>query len=162
MIGIEVAVAGCVLVATVGIGLVAHELSHALILRLGNVEYEISYFPARSGGVVGALASYPWAVVEPSDAPTVSTRVLRIAALSPLALTVPAIALTSSGISPADDPFVAAFTIGVLACALPSPQDFSVAFYAHRHEHKSSENHGSDSDIEPPYSRDPGHGQRSR
>jgi len=32
----------------------------------------------------------------------------------------------------AETPVVAAAAIGWLACALPSPQDFSVAFYADR------------------------------
>ncbi len=165
MIGIEVVVAGCVLVATVGIGLIAHELSHAVVLRLGNVEYEMSYFPARSEGIIGALASYPWAVVEPTNAQNVSTRILRIAALSPLALTVPVLVLASSGIAPADNLLVAAFTIGLLACALPSPQDFSVAFYAHRHRPSPTSDsvRHSESDVGSAYSADASQsGRRSR
>lgn len=133
MIGLEVAGVGTALAVTIGLGLVAHEWTHALVLRLGDVEYDVSYFPARSGGVIGALASYPWAVVEPVAADADRTWVLRLAAVSPLALSSPVFALAASGVAPADDPIVAGIAIGVLACALPSPQDFSVAFYAHRH-----------------------------
>ncbi|SFS81099.1 hypothetical protein [Halostagnicola kamekurae] len=132
MIGLEVVGVGTALAVTIGLGLVAHEWTHALVLRLGNVEYDVSYFPARSGGVIGALASYPWAVVEPVAADADRTWVLRLAAVSPLALSSPVFVLAASGIVPADDPIVAGIAIGVLACALPSPQDFSVAFYAHR------------------------------
>lgn len=139
MIEHEVAVAGVVLVMTVGVGLVAHEWSHAIVLALGNVEYDVSYFPGRSDGVVGALASYPWAVVEPTDAPDVTTWVLRLAAVSPLILSSPILVLAASGIDPSHHPPVAAFAIGLLACALPSPQDFSVAFYAHRRHNCSAE-----------------------
>lgn len=155
MIEHEVAVAGVVLVVTVGVGLIAHEWSHAIVLRLGNVEYDVSYFPEHSDGVVGALASYPWAVVEPTDAPDVTTWVLRLAALAPLALSSPVLVLAMSGIVPDDSPLVAAFAIGSLACALPSPQDFSVAFYAHRQRRNcSSESHSlTGGDDESAYSR---------
>ncbi|KDE58862.1 hypothetical protein EL22_01720 [Halostagnicola sp. A56] len=133
MIGLEVVGVATALVVTIGLGLVAHEWTHALVLWLGDVEYDVSYFPARSGGVIGALASYPWAVVEPVAADADRTWVLRLAAVSPLALSSPVFVLAASGVAPADDPIVAGIAIGVLACALPSPQDFSVAFYAHRH-----------------------------
>ncbi|WP_137291729.1 hypothetical protein [Natronorubrum halophilum] len=132
MIGPTVVVAGCALVLAVAIGLVAHECAHALVLRLARVEYTITYFPGRSDGVLGLLASCPWAAVHPHRVDRESTTILRIAALAPVLLAAPAFALGIGGIVTAESPIVTAVVIGWLACAVPSPQDFSVAFYAHR------------------------------
>lgn len=58
---------------------------------------------------------------------------LRVAALSPLALAVP---LGAVAVGAVPDPFAGGHLlarlglVGWLACALPSPSDFSVAFHA--------------------------------
>ncbi|WP_247000787.1 hypothetical protein [Halosolutus gelatinilyticus] len=132
MIGMDVVVAGCVLAVAVVAGLVAHEWSHALLLRLAGVEHTIVYFPRRSDGFVGLLASCPWAVVRPHPTGREPPWVLRVTALAPLLLTVPVLGLGVGGYLTTAQPVLTAAAIGWLACAIPSPQDFSVVFYAHR------------------------------
>ena len=132
MIGTNVAVAGCALALAVAVGLVAHEWTHALVLRLARIEYTVTYFPGRTDGVVGRLASCPWAVVRPQPTGREPSIYLRSAALAPLLLAAPVLALGLGGVVSADSSIVTAFAIGWLACCIPSPQDFSVAFYAHR------------------------------
>ncbi|WP_265111737.1 hypothetical protein [Halosolutus halophilus] len=132
MIGTDVAVAGCVLAAGVVAGLVAHEWSHALVLRLTGVDYDITYVPGRVNGVVGLLASCPWAVVHPRPAGSEPAWPFRFAALAPFLLAVPVLGLGFGGYLTTETPIVAAGAIGWLACAIPSPQDFAVVFHAHR------------------------------
>ena len=133
MIGPDALVVAPTLALAVAAGLVAHEWSHALALRLAGVEYVVEYFPDRSDGLVGVLASCPWAVVRPRPTGREAPWTLRVAALMPLLLTLPLLALGAIGSLPSSDHLVAtAAIIGWLACAVPSPQDFSVAFYAHR------------------------------
>lgn len=132
MMGVDVVLAGLALALTVLAGLVAHEWSHALVLRATRIEYTIAYFPDRTAGLGGLLASCPWAVVRPRPTGRESPWALRFAALAPLSLAVPVFALGLSGVVPADTPIGTAIALGWLACAIPSPQDFSVAFYAHR------------------------------
>lgn len=124
------------LLATVGLGLVAHELSHAVVLHFFGVPYDIRWFPGRNAashfaaGVVGT-----WATVTPRVSRGVSVWGLRLSAVAPLVLALP-FALVLAGAVP--DPLnsgnglVAAVTVAWLACALPSPQDFSVFWYAGR------------------------------
>ncbi|MDS0477768.1 hypothetical protein [Natrinema sp. 1APR25-10V2] len=132
MIGTNVAVAGCALVLAVAVGLVAHEWAHAAVLRLARVEYTVSYFPGRSEGVVSLLTSRPWAAVHPRPSGREPAWALRLAALAPALLAIPVFWLAAAGYVTAETPVVAAAAIGWLACALPSPQDFSVAFHARR------------------------------
>lgn len=132
MIGTDLAIAGAVLALTVVVGLVAHECAHAAVLRLAGIDHSITYFPGRTDGLAGFLASCPWAVVRPHPTGRQSATVLRIAALSPLLLAAPVLALGITDHLPVGSPVVTAVTIGWLACSVPSPQDFSVAFYAHR------------------------------
>ncbi|SDK71311.1 hypothetical protein [Natronorubrum texcoconense] len=131
MIETEVAVAGGALVLAVATGLVAHEWLHALTLRLARIDYTVTYFPDRTDGVVGLLASCPWAAVRPHPTGREPAWQLRAAALSPFLLAAPVFALGIRGV-PVESPVVTAIGIGWLACSIPSPQDFSVAFYAHR------------------------------
>ncbi|WP_436343781.1 hypothetical protein [Natronorubrum sp. FCH18a] len=131
MIETDVAVAGGALVLAVATGLVVHEWLHALTLRLARIDYTVTYFPDRTDGVVGLLASCPWAVVRPDPTGREPTWHLRVAALSPFLLAAPVFALGMRGV-PVDSPILTAVGIGWLACSIPSPQDFSVAFYAHR------------------------------
>ncbi|THE66272.1 hypothetical protein D8Y22_03080 [Salinadaptatus halalkaliphilus] len=132
MIGMDVVVAGCGLVLAVAVGLVAHEWSHAVVLRLAGIEYTISFAPGHAGGVGGLLASYPWAVVRPYPTGEESPWVLRVGALAPFVLAVPVWWGIGVGVVTTDAPLTMAIAIGWLACSIPSPQDFSVAFYADR------------------------------
>lgn len=131
MIGTDLLVAGPVLLLAVVVGLVAHESAHAAALRLFGIEHTVTYFPGRTDGVA-LLASCPWAVVEPQPTGRESTHSLRVAALAPALLAVPVFALGAGGLLPAGSPVATAFAVGWLACSIPSPQDFSVVFYAHR------------------------------
>ncbi|WP_049926963.1 hypothetical protein [Halopiger goleimassiliensis] len=132
MIDANLAVAGCGLALAVAIGLLVHEGTHALVLRLARIEYGVSLFPGRSKGVLGLLASCPWAAVHPRPAGEVPPWKLRLAALAPLAMGLPVLVFVGSGTVSLETPLGTAVTIGWLGCAIPSPQDFSVAFYAHR------------------------------
>ncbi|SEP90108.1 hypothetical protein [Natrinema salaciae] len=132
MIGANVVVAGCALALAVAIGLVAHEWTHAAVLRLARVEYSVSYFPGRSDGLVALLTTRPWAAVYPRPTGREPPWTLRVAALAPALLALPVFGLAAAGYVTTETPVVAAAAIGWLACALPSPQDFSVAFHAHR------------------------------
>jgi len=124
--------AGCALALAVAVGLVAHEWAHATVLRLAHVEYSITYGPGRSDGIVALVTTHPWAVVVPQPTGDEPAWFLRLAALAPAALAAPVFGLGLAGYVTVDTPVVAAAAIGWLACALPSPQDFSVAFYADR------------------------------
>ncbi len=133
VIEFDVIAAGVVLAVAVAVGLVVHEYAHAAVLRLASIDYSLEYSPDRTDGVVTALASGRWAVVRPRPTGEESPWVLRIAALMPLSLALPVFALGLGGYLPGPDGLVVtAAAIGWLACAVPSPQDFSVAFYAHR------------------------------
>lgn len=139
MIGSTVVVAGCALALAVAIGLVAHEWAHATVLRLARVEYSVSYLPGRPDGLVALVTTRPWAAVYPRPTGTEPPWALRLAALAPALLAIPAFGLAFAGYVTSDTPIVAAATIGWLACALPSPQDFSVAFHAHELLERSRE-----------------------
>jgi len=134
MTPIELVVAGLTLAGSVAAGTVAHELSHALSLGLFGHGYEVRFHPARTGAdgrLSGALAT-----VVPDQPDTADgTAALRLSALMPLTLAAP-LTLVPLGVVP--DPFATGnlaaqlALVGWLACALPSPQDFSVAWYAER------------------------------
>ena len=123
--------------STVAIGIVIHELSHAAVLHSLGVPYDIEWFPdhrTTSYFATGVFGS--WASVTPGQLPaSVPAWGLRLSAMAPLALLLPFV-LVIVGTVP--DPlesqslWMTAVTIGWLACALPSPQDFSVLFYADR------------------------------
>ena len=133
MFGTDVLLALPVLAASVVVGLIVHEYAHAFALRLAGVEYAVEYFPERGDSVVTTLASCRWAHVSPQPTGEESPWVFRVAALMPLALAVPVFALGAGGTLPIGEHlFVTAVVIGWLACSIPSPQDFSVAFYAHQ------------------------------
>lgn len=131
MFELEVVIAGCGLVLAVAVGLVAHEWTHALVLALARVEYTVSFAPGRTGGIVAALTSCPWAVVRPQPTGQEPPWIFRLAALAPLLLAVPVLVGIDTGAVTRESPITTAVAIGWLACAIPSPQDFSVAFYAH-------------------------------
>lgn len=129
--------AAVVLLATIGVGIVAHELSHAAVLHAIGIPYEIRWFPGRNAdGHFGIGVFQSWATVTPRRIPRESpVWGLRLSAIAPLVLASP-FALVLVGVVP--DPlevsnvFVAAITVAWFGCALPSPQDFSVFWHAER------------------------------
>lgn len=117
----------------VSAGLLAHEWAHAAALHLSGVPYRVQLLPNRDGHPIRWLARTPWAVVHPAPDAATPALALQLGALAPLTLAIPPFALAAVGHAPAaSQPLTMAFTLGWLACAIPSPQDFSVAFYAHR------------------------------
>ena len=132
MTPIEIAAAVATLALAVSAGLVAHELAHALALRAARVPHRIEWFPGADTGVLGAGLRGRWAAVRPRPSADTPAWVLRCSAMMPLALAAP-FALVPLGV--VADPFateglVRFAAVGWLACALPSPQDFSVLWYA--------------------------------
>lgn len=126
--------AGIVLLVTTAVGLIAHELAHALLLYSFGVPFEIRWFPReeRSTQSAGRLSG-TWASVTPREIPpTVPTWRIQMAALAPLALALPLVLVaTTSPLSlSTNNPYAAAVIVAWLACSLPSPQDFSVFWYA--------------------------------
>lgn len=133
---VALAGAGVVLVLTVGVGIVAHELSHAAVLSLLGVQYDIQFGPERAGtgqfaGIFGTRA----AVTPREVSPDGSAWAMRLSSVAPLVLAVPFVAV-ATGTAPdplqADSLLLSAWTVGWLACAIPSPQDFSVFWHAER------------------------------
>lgn len=129
----EPVVGAFVLAAAVGFGTVAHELLHAGCLRAAGVPCEIRRGGTEGGGLGGALVG-ALASVHPTRIPEgLAAWQLRVAALSPLALAVPLLAI-GAGLVP--DPFAGEnllaqlALIGWLACALPSPRDFGLFWHA--------------------------------
>jgi len=136
MTPIELAGCAVVLVAAVSLGLLAHELAHALALRAAGVPYELTLFPGDGRGRLRSAVAGQWATVRPRvPAAGAAPWTLRLSAMMPLALLAP-LALVPAGV--VTDPFAAghpvaqAAVLGWLACALPSPADFSVLFHAER------------------------------
>lgn len=137
MTPVEILGAGVALVVAVGAGTIAHELSHALTLRAFDVPYELQWLPdSEQTGPLATSIAGGLATVRPHSVPTdLSPWKLRIAALMPLVLAAP-LALVVLGLVP--DPFqtgnvyLSGAAVGWLACALPSPRDFSLVWYAQR------------------------------
>ena len=129
--------AGMVLLLTVCVGIVAHELSHAAVLYLLGIKCDIAIGPRQvETGQFSANVSGAWAAVTPRQiSPGTSPWAMRLSSIAPLLLAVPFVTI-GAGIAPdpfqAGNPFLVAATIGWLACAIPSPQDFSVFWHAKR------------------------------
>lgn len=127
--------AGMVLLLTVGVGIIAHELSHAAVLYLLGIQCDIAIGPDWIGaGQLGPSSSGTWATVTPREISTeTSAWAMRLSSVAPLILVVPFVAVVA-GLVPdplqADSLLLTAWTVGWLACALPSPQDFSVFWHA--------------------------------
>lgn len=131
----DVLLAGGALLLTLGAGIVAHELSHALALRALDVPFDVAWRPdPEPPGSMRASALGRWARVTPRTLPPgLSPWGLRLAALAPLVLATP-MALVLLGVLPdptetGNLPLVAA-TVAWFGCALPSPQDFSLVWHA--------------------------------
>ena len=132
MTPIEISATVAVLALAVSIGLVTHELAHAAVLRAAGVPHDIHWFPGRKGSVFRAGLRGKWAAVEPHPVGETPPWTVRISAIMPLVMVVPLV-LVPAGV--VVDPFatesVARFAVlGWMACALPSPKDFSVLWYA--------------------------------
>lgn len=130
----ELLVAAVVLLLTVGVGTVVHELMHATVLRASGVDFEFRWFHGSrvrqlGGGLFGTWASVELTAIPPSLSPWR----LRAASLAPLLLTAPLMSIPLGVVS---DPFadsnliLQVIVIGWFGCALPSPQDFSLVFHA--------------------------------
>ncbi|QPV62532.1 hypothetical protein I7X12_17640 [Halosimplex litoreum] len=132
MTPIEIAAAVTVLALAVSAGLVAHELAHAAALGAAGVPYRIDWFPGEDTGVLGAGLRGRWAAVKPRPTAETPVWVLRCSAMMPLALAVPFAAVPLGVVADpfATDGLVRFAAVGWMACALPSPQDFSVLWYA--------------------------------
>ena len=128
---------GAVLLVAVIAGTVVHELSHAAALRAFSVPHVVEFLPRRAEvGTLRASITGEWARVVPCDLSSdLSPWALRVAALMPLLLATP-LALVPLGVLPdpfgSDNPYLIAATLGWTACALPSPQDFSLVWHAER------------------------------
>jgi hypothetical protein len=129
--------AGAVLLVTAAVGIVVHELSHAIALRAAGVSFRLEFMPRRtdSTGLLPFLQG-PLARVRPTRLPEdLSPWHVRIAALMPLCLVVP-LAFVFTGVLPdpfaTGNPVLKAVTIAWLGCALPSPRDFSLLWYPKR------------------------------
>lgn len=129
--------AALVLCVAVAVGVVAHELLHAAVLHLLGIRYDLTVGVGRVGignadaDTSGALGR----VVPPETAPDGAAWKMRLSSIAPLALAVPVLAVGAGVVPaplPADDPLLTAWAVGWLACAIPSPQDFSVFWYAER------------------------------
>lgn len=132
---VELPLAVCSLLLSVAVGLAVHELAHAAVLRASGVPCDLEWFPD-GAGLLGAGLAGRWATVTPRRVPEgLAPWRLRAAAMAPLSLALP-FALVALGVVPdplatGDLPLQLA-VVGWLACALPSPQDFSVLWYADR------------------------------
>lgn len=134
MFPLEILVAVPIVLFAVGTGTVAHEVLHASFLRLAGVDCEVRWLHGRGTGRLSAGLFGTWASVRmTSIPPTLDPWQLRIAALSPLLLAAPLVAIGAGVVA---DPFasgnlhVKLALIGWLACALPSPADFSLVWNA--------------------------------
>ena len=127
--------AGVVLLLTVGLGIVAHELSHAAVLSLFGIECDLAIGSSRvRSGQFGSNVPGTWATVTPQEvSPKTSPLAMRLSSIAPLVLAVPFVTVLA-GIVPdplqAGSPLLSAWTVGWLACAIPSPQDFSVFYHS--------------------------------
>jgi hypothetical protein len=127
--------AGCLLLVMVGVGTVAHELTHAIALRAVGIGYDLEWFPQQesqahlNGGILG-----PWATVTPRSLnQDISPWKLQLSAVAPVVLTVPVV-LMGLGVLPSPltggNLLYLTATLAWLGCALPSPQDFSLFWHA--------------------------------
>lgn len=121
--------------ATASVGIVVHEFAHALTLRCFGIPYRMEWLPRDGGQPLRSVAIGAFARVTPIALPPgCPAWRLRVAAMAPLLLLAP-FALVPTGI--VADPFsagpmVAMAAAGWLACALPSPSDFSLLWQAER------------------------------
>lgn len=121
------------LVAGLLAGVIAHELAHAAALRAFDVPHTLKWLPGRGEGRLLGLDG--WAAVTPHADATTAPWQLRVAAIMPLGLALPglpiAFGLVPDPVASGSLPLTLA-VVGYLACAIPSPADFSVFWYPRR------------------------------
>ena len=132
---LEAIVLVSVLLGSLAIGIIAHEFAHAAVLFLFEIEYEVEWLPDRTdtdllrAGLFGS-----WATVTPvSIPPNVPAWGIRAAAVAPAILAVPALGI-AAGLPPyslwSTHPTIGIAAIAFMACAIPSPSDFSLFWHA--------------------------------
>lgn len=131
----ELSTAAAVVLLTVGLGIVVHELTHVIVLHMLGVVYEIEWLPSHEAQDTSHLGiDQAWASVTPQDIPEdLSPWGVRLAAVAPLALVIPGVPIFVGAVADpvaAGNVYVTAAVIAWLAIALPSPQDFSLFWYA--------------------------------
>lgn len=132
---LELIGAGIVLLVTLRVGMVAHELTHAIVLKTIGVPYDVEWRShGTEDGVFGVDVYRAWASVTPRSVPTgVSPWGFRLAAIAPFVLATPGV-LILVGVLPdpvaAGNTYLTAATLGWFGFALPSPQDFSWFWHA--------------------------------
>lgn len=91
MQGTELVGAGILLLGTVAVGLIAHELTHAVVLRTLGVPYDIHWFPGSEASTLAGGLTGTWAAVTPRTIPAdVPTWGIQLSATAPLVLAVAA------------------------------------------------------------------------
>ena len=125
-----------VLALSLMFGIIAHELSHSIALRVFGIDHDVQWLSDRSGrGVFRAGIRGRWAHVDLRDLTNdVAPWKLRVAALMPLLLIVPLLTIPAGLIV---DPFqtgnlvLVLGIVGWMACAIPSPADFAIFWHPH-------------------------------
>lgn len=118
-----------------GVGTVAHEFAHGVVLRALGIPYDIEWFPDRDASSFLNVSLFAtWATITPRVIPReIPVWGLRLSALAPLLLVTPLL-FVFVGFLPdpleANSTLYAVITVVWLGCALPSPQDFSLFWYA--------------------------------
>ena len=128
-------VAGLLLV-TICLGTVVHELTHAAALSVFGIPYTVVWLSDRSSGQFAAGVAGTWASVVPQTVQVdTSPWEVRLAAMAPVVLAVPFLTIPLGFVPESvvmGDVARLAVAIAWLGCALPSPQDFSLFWYAER------------------------------
>lgn len=125
--------AGTTLLATVVVGILTHELLHAIALRSAGVDCSLRLLPDTEAETrLEALATGAWASVGFDAVPrSCDAWRLRVAALAPLAMLVPvgcyAVFLGQGHLVGTELETVA--IIAWMGCALPSPADFAIVWH---------------------------------
>jgi len=117
------------------LGIVVHECTHAVTLRVFGIPFEMEWLPGEGtrpllGAANGAIARVT-PVALPAGCPAWQ---LRVAAMAPLVLLAPFVLVGAGVIADpfAGQPATAMAAAGWLACAVPSPGDFSLLWHAER------------------------------
>ena len=127
-----VALGGLGLLLSVTVGVLVHELLHVVVLRTAGVRCSVAVRPAGDGSGFQTLVSGSWASVEMESVPTnCSLWRLRAAAMAPLSMLLPvgvyAWFVTTGVVT--SSLLGSMVVIGWMACALPSPADFSIVWH---------------------------------
>lgn len=134
MLVLDLTLPALALFAAVTLGTIVHEHLHASVLQIAGVPYEMHWLAGASDATLGSGLLGTWASVEIRSLPDgLAPWTLRAASLSPLLLAVPLLAIPAGLVA---DPFAGdhlvlqAAVLGWMACALPSPADFSLVWHA--------------------------------